>query len=129
MTANELIAPAGEIPADLFGAETAVNVATWLSRATAQAAHIESAALRKLATAAYAYHLAFAAKAVELASLPASYSEDGASMAFTTAQATFFQKLAGEHLASFRQYVAADADAALPERAPASGSVQTVVVF
>ena len=128
MTADELIAPDGEIPEDLFGADTATYAATWLSRAAAKAASIE-AVTRDLATAEYAYFLAFGAKAKQLASLPASYSEDGASMSHTVQQAAFFQKLAGEHLASFRQYVAADADAALPERAPASGSVQTVVVF
>ena len=42
MTADELIAPAGEIPADLFGAETVVNVATWLSRATAPSTPMRS---------------------------------------------------------------------------------------
>lgn len=128
MTADELIAPDGEIPEDLFGADTATYAATWLSRAAAKAASIE-AVTRDLATAEYAYFLAFGAKAKQLASLPAFYSEDGASMSHTVQQAAFFQKLSGEHLASFQQYVAASEDEALPARAPYSGSVQTVVVF
>lgn len=125
---TDLISPAGEIAADLFGEATATNVAAWLTRAVAKAAVIE-VGTRDLATAEYAYYLAFSAKARQLASLPASYSEDGNAMTHTVAQASFFQKQADAHLGQFQAYLAASEDEELPVSRPVSSSVQTVVVF
>lgn len=126
--ASSLIEPYGEIPADLFGDATATNVATWLSRAQTQAASI-SATLRDVATAAYAYHLAYAAKARQLAGLPASYSEDGASMTHTAQQAAFFQKLADSWLAQFSAYLANSEEETPRPSGPISSYVSTTVVF
>ena len=128
MTAEELIAPEGEIPEDLFGTDTATYAATWLARAAAKAAVID-AELRDLATAEYAYYLAFTAKAKQLAGLPASYSEDGTAIQHSVSQAAFFQRLAEGHLAQFQAFLATSEDAALPASRPVSSSVQTVVVF
>jgi|WetSurMetagenome_2_1015567.scaffolds.fasta_scaffold226384_2 hypothetical protein len=128
MAVQDLIEPSGEIPADLFGESTEANVVTWYYRAVRQAAAV-AAGLRDLATAEYAYYLAFSAKARQLASLPASYSEDGNSIQHTAQQAQFFQKLADAHLAQFNTYQASGDDAPLPPSRPLSSSVQTVVVF
>lgn len=125
---DSLIEPNGEIPADLFGDTTATSVATWLTRAETQAAAVAEE-LRDLATAEYAYYLAFSAKARQLAGLPSSYSEDGHTMQHTAQQAAFFQKLADTHLSQFNTYLASGEDEALPPSRPVSSAVQTVVVF
>lgn len=125
---TDLIVPSGEIAADLFGEATATNVAAWLTRAVAKAAVIE-VGTRDLATAEYAYYLAFSAKARQIASLPAQYTEESSSIQHTAAQARFFQRLAEAHLGQFQAFLAESEDAVLPPGRPVSSSVQTVVVF
>lgn len=125
---TDLIVPEGEIPADLFGDDTATYAAAWLSRAAAQAAVIETAT-RDLATAEYAYYLAFGAKARQIAALPAQYTEESSSIQHTAAQAAFFRQSAEEHLGRFQQFLAESEDEALPQSRRVSSSVQTVVVF
>lgn len=128
LTVADLIVPKGEIAADLFGADTESYVTTWLGRAETAAADVDDA-LMDAATAAYAYHLAFTAKARQLASLPQSYSEDGATMQHSVTQAAFFQRLADGRLGEFNGYLASSEDVTPPQSRPVSSSVRSVVVF